>query len=295
MGCGFGRNQTHGDIGSTYDRTVATEPGLPTAPTAFPELNRVLDEVVARVTSILGENFVGAYLVGSFALGAGEIHSDCDFLVVTDVHVSAEQEQALREFHDELPTRTEHWARHLEGSYAPRQDLSTLAALGTPWLYIDHGWREMQWSNHCNREEVRWTLRARGIPLAGPDPAEFVCEVPPDVLRDSMRRQIGTFMPDLLSWISFDAAWTQRYAVTSLCRMLYTVDSGEVASKPAALQWAKQALPPAWHGLIQQTFDDRSLGWDPDDPPRPGSVEATIEFARYAAVRVSGSLSQPAP
>ena len=274
---------------------MVTAPGLPSAPTAFPELNGLLDEVVARVKSILGENFVGAYLVGSFALGAGDIHSDCDFLVVTEVPVNAEQEQALRDLHDELPTRADHWAQHLEGSYAPKQDLGTLAALGTPWLYIDHGWREMQWSNHCNREEVRWTLRACGIPLAGPDPAEFACEVPPDVLRDSMRRQIVTFLPDLLSWISFDVAWTQRYAVTSLCRMLYTVESGKVASKQAALHWAKQALPPAWHQLIQQTLDDRGLGWNPDETPRPGSVEATIEFARYAAARVSDSPSQPAP
>jgi hypothetical protein len=274
---------------------VATPPRSPSAPTAFPELNGLLDEVLARVKAILGENFVGAYLVGSFALGAGDIHSDCDFLVITEVRVNAEQEQALRDLHDEPPTRAEHWAQHLEGSYAPKQDLGTLAALGTPWLYIDHGWREMQWSNHCNREEVRWTLRACGVPLAGPDPAEFVCEVPPDMLRDSMRRQIVTFLPDLVSWISFDLAWTQRYAVTSLCRMLYTVDSGKVAAKQASLHWAKQALPPAWHQLVQQTLDDRGLGWNPDDPPRPGSVEATIEFARYAAARVSDSPSAPAP
>jgi hypothetical protein len=100
----------------------------------------VLDEVVGRVKAILGENFVGAYITGSFALGAGDLHSDCDFLVVTAVRVDADQEQALRGLHDELPTRPEHWAQHLEGSYAPKRDLQTLAGLGEPWLYIDHGW-----------------------------------------------------------------------------------------------------------------------------------------------------------
>ena len=273
---------------------MATAPGLPSAPTVFPELNDLLEEVIGRVTSILAENFVGAYLTGSFALGAGDLHSDCDFLVVTREPVSAEQEHALRELHDELPTRAEHWAQHLEGSYAPKRDLETLAALGQRWLYVDHGWREMQWSNHCNREEVRWTLQAHGIPLAGPHPAEFVCEVPADALRRSMRRQIETFLPDLLGWISFDTAWTQRYAVTTLCRMLYTFDSGEVASKQAALRWAKQALPPEWHPLIGQALDERSLGWDPDERPRPGTVEATTELARYAQTVVAGpSRSSP--
>lgn len=267
----------------------------PSPPTAFPELNELLGELLTRVESILGENFVGAYLTGSFALGAGDLHSDCDFLVVTEQTVTAQQERALRELHDELPTRPGHWTHHLEGSYAPRAELETLAALDRRWLYIDHGWREMQWSTHCNTEDVRWTLRERGITLAGPDPRELVGEVPGDALRTRMRRLIGNFLTDLLSWISFDIAWTQRYAVTSLCRMLYTLDTGKVASKQAALEWSKQALAPAWHDLIQQALDDRALGWDPHDPPRPGSVEATTAFAEYAKARAATPSRSRAP
>ncbi|MDX6292434.1 MAG: hypothetical protein QOH50_1509 [Kribbellaceae bacterium] len=41
--------------------------------------------------------------------------------------------------HDEFPTRPEHWAKHLEGSYADRDQLRTLDGLGHNWLYIDHG------------------------------------------------------------------------------------------------------------------------------------------------------------
>jgi hypothetical protein len=264
-------------------REPRAEDGSP--PTAFPDLNDLLGELLGRVGSILGENFVGAYLTGSFALGAGDLHSDCDFLVVTEETVTAGQERALRELHDELPTRSGHWTHHLEGSYAPRAELETLGALDKRWLYIDHGWREMQWSTHCNTEVVRWTLRECGVTLAGPDPRELVREVPSDALRGKMRSLIETFLPDLLGWISFDIAWTQRYAVTSLCRMLYTLETGKVASKPAALEWAKQAQAPGWQNLIQQALDDRALGWDPDDPPRPGSVEATIAFAEYAKAR----------
>jgi hypothetical protein len=102
-----------------------------------------------------------------------------------------------------------------------------------------------------------------------------------------MRRLIESFLPDLFSWTSFDNAWAQRYAVASLCRMLYTLDTGEVASKEASLEWAKHALPPAWHGLIQEVLDYRALGWDPDDPPPTGSVEATTAFAEYAKQRAA--------
>jgi predicted nucleotidyltransferase len=261
----------------------------PGSPTAFPELNELLRELVARVEAILGDDFVGAYLTGSFGLGGADVHSDCDFLVVTAQRVTAEQERALRELHDEIPTRPGHWTHDLEGSYAPRGDLGTLAALEERWLYVNRGHREMEWSTHCNAEDVRWTLRERGITLAGPDPRLLVAEVPGAVLRHKMTQLIESFLPDLSTWISFEVAWAQRYAVTTLCRMLYTLDTGEVASKQAALEWGKRELSPAWRDLIQQALDDRALGWDPNDPPRPGSVEATTTFAEYAKERAAES------
>jgi len=271
-----------------FNGAMSTAHEAASPPTMFPELNELLGELVARVQSILSDNFAGAYLTGSFALGAGDLHSDCDFLVVTEDRVTAEQERALRELHDEFPTRSGHWTHNLEGSYAARPDLETLAALTQQWLYIDRGWREMQWSTHCNTEDERWVLRERGITLAGPDPREFVRAVPADALRSKMPRLIESFLPDLFSWTSFDIAWSQRYAVTTLCRMLYTLDTGEVASKQASLEWAKHALIPAWHELIQQVLDDRAIAWD--DPPRTGSVEATIAFAEYARQHAANSL-----
>jgi predicted nucleotidyltransferase len=260
-------------------------PRAASAPTVFPELNELLAELVASVESILGENLVGTYLVGGFALGGGDLQSDCDFLVVTEGRVTLQQERELRDLHDEIPTRPGHWPHDLEGSYAPRADLETLATLDREWLYVNRGGRELEWSTHCNTEDVRWTLRERGIVLAGPEPRELVAEVPAAVLRAKMPGLIESFLPDLLNWTSFDIAWAQRYAVTSLCRMLYTLETGEVSSKPAALEWAKSALPAKWHGLIQQCVDDRPLAWN--DPPRPGSVEATIAFADYAKERAS--------
>lgn len=38
-------------------------------PTPFAGLNAVLDKLVTSVQAILGDNFLGAYLQGSFALG----------------------------------------------------------------------------------------------------------------------------------------------------------------------------------------------------------------------------------
>lgn len=256
-------------------------------PTPFRELNTVLQELTERAAEILADNFVGAYLQGSFAVGDADIRSDCDFLIPVHRRIAASQETGLRALHDELPTRPGHWTGHLEGSYPLEAELRTLDALGANWLYIDHGWREMQWSTHCNSEVVRWSLRECGVAIAGPDPKTLVDEVSAEVLRARMRGYAEEFLPGLLTWITLDIAWAQRYAVTTFCRILHTLDSGQVTSKRSALLWAGDNLDPEWTGLIAQTSADRPLGYDPDQPPRPGSVDRTLAFAEYAKDRAS--------
>jgi hypothetical protein len=257
------------------------------SPTQFPELNSVLRELTGRARGILEDNFVGAYLQGSFAVGDADIHSDCDFLIPVHSQITVTQEAGLRALHDELPTRRDHWARHLEGSYPPAGELRTLRAMGRKWLYIDHGWREMQWSTHCNTEVVRWSLRECGVTLAGPDCRTLVDQVPGGVLRARMRSYAQEFLPELFTWTNFAVAWTQRYAVATFCRILHTIETGRVTSKRAALIWARDNLDPQWSGLIQQVIDDRALGWDPDRAPREGSVEQTLAFAESAQVRAA--------
>ena len=259
-------------------------------PTQFPELNTLLTELTQRTSAILGDSFVGAYLQGSFAVGDADIHSDCDcdFLIPVRSPLTPQQEAGLRALHDEIPTRPGHWTHHLEGSYPVEAELRSLDALGREWLYIDHGWRDMQWSTHCNNEVTRWSLRECGVTLAGPPPASLVDEVSAEVLRARMRRYADEFLSDLFTWISFDIAWAQRYAVSTFCRILHTLDTGQVTSKKAAMLWAGDALDPRWAGLIQQVLDDRPLGFDADAPPRPGSVELTLAFAAYAQSRAAG-------
>lgn len=257
-------------------------PSVDPAPTRFADLNVLLVELTTRTAAILGGNFVGAYLQGSFAVGDADLHSDCDFLIPVNAAITTAQEAALRAMHDEIPTRDDHWTHHLEGSYPNRDALRTLDGLGDEWLYVDHGWREMQWSTHCNTEVVRWSLRECGVTLAGPDPKSLVDEVPAHLLRARMRQYVEDFLPDLFTWISFDIAWAQRYAVTTYCRILHTLETGTVTSKKKALVWARDHLDVRWPDLIQQVLDDRELGWDPAARPRPGSVEETLAFAAYA-------------
>ncbi len=250
--------------------------------TPYEQLDEVLGELVAAVRRILGDTFVGAYLQGSFALGAGDLHSDCDFVIATTILPRGSAESALRSLHDEIPTRPGHWTKHLEGSYADVTSLRSSSGLGTPWLFCDHGHRELIWDTHCNSLHTRWILRNRGIVLDGPPITDLIDAVSPEELRASMREALASLEDDLLTWLPLDIAWSQRYIVSNFCRVLYSLDTAEVASKRAAMQWAQQHLDPKWRPLLQQCIEDRALGWNPDERPRAGSLEAAFEFAAYA-------------
>jgi predicted nucleotidyltransferase len=255
------------------------------AATRFLELNAVLVELAERAMAILGDNFVGAYLQGSFAVGDADLASDCDFLIPVHGPIQPTQEGALRALHREFPARDDYWAKRLEGSYPDKEELRMLAGLGKEWLYIDNGLSEMEWSTHCNTEVVRWSLRECGVTIIGPDPKTFVDEVSADVLRAKMRQEMAHFLPNLNAWTGIDRnAWSQRYAVTTLCRIMQTFDTGRITSKRAALLWGRDHLDGAWSDLIQRAIDDRKAQWDA--PANPDDVKRTLAFLEFAQARL---------
>ena len=252
-------------------------------PTPFADLNELMEDLAARAQAILGADFVGAYLQGSFALGDADEFSDCDFLVVARDTLSQEQEHAVRALHAEIPDRDGRWCQLLQGSYAPATDLATNERIGTDWLYIGHGLREMRWSSHCNKVYHRWILHERGIAIRGAPARQVVAPIPTELLRENARRQLPGLLEEVGSWaFPFRVAFTQRYLVATYCRILFIIAHGVVPSKPVALRWALETLDPAWRPLLTQVLDDRPRGSDFSDRSRPGSIKASLRFGEYA-------------
>jgi hypothetical protein len=249
--------------------------------TAYPELDAVLAEITVRAREALGGSFVGAYVEGSFALGAGDLASDVDVFVVVDGPVTDGAREGLAALHRELPARDGFWNKHVEGSYPPLADLRDPQAMGRPWLFVDHGDDTLAPAPHGNDPVHRWVLRERGLTLAGPPPASFVAPVSAEDLRGEMRRELPELRGLLDAWLNYDIAWCQRYLVINFCRELFTLVTGTVDSKRAALDWARDALDPRWRPLLDQVIADRAA-FDPAESPRPGSVAAAFEFAAYA-------------
>src|SRR5688572_442134 len=98
-------------------------PSLPHAPAPYPPLNPVRAQLVAGARGVLGEDFVGAYLQGSFAAGDSDEHSDVDFIIVTTTDLAEAQLNELQALHARIYELDTSWAQHLDGSYFPRQVL----------------------------------------------------------------------------------------------------------------------------------------------------------------------------
>lgn len=246
-------------------------------------LRSTLVELATRAEDALADNFVGAYLKGSFALGTGDIWADVDFLVVTEDAMSADEEARVRAIHQSMPDRADNWSQHLEGSYASIAQLRERADPDKPWLYVDNGAREMEWSTHDNNEVFRWVLLNRALAIAGPEPATLLDEVPSDVVRREAVTLGVSRAEDIAAEREYlDNAWGQPHEVLTRCRILYTATTGEVAGKPVAGEWCKGVVAAEWHDLIDAAIGARA---NPSERARttvePELADRTWRFVEY--------------
>jgi predicted nucleotidyltransferase len=224
-------------------------------PTPYPDLNKVLGQLVTSIKDILARNFIGAYLQGSFALGDFDEHSDVDYIVAIHDKLTDSQVSSLQIMHGRIFDVNDGWPQHLEGSYFPRDILKDYKRSGEKLWYLDNGHRQMQRSDHCNTVLVRWIVRESGVRLAGPPPDTLVDPIPVEVLRRDIYDTIIYWGQHILdNPDKFNNRFYQTYLVLNYCRMLNDLINGYPGSKRAGAQWAKRHFDAHWHGLIDRTW-----------------------------------------
>ena len=253
-------------------------------PTSDPELNTVLHEFVTSVQTILGSNFVSAYLQGSFAIGDWDTDSDVDFLVVVDHDISDMDLSALQAMHARIYNLETEWAKHLEGSYFTKEILKRSDPTKKEIWFLDNTFDKLILSDHDNTLVVRWVVREYGITLAGVDARELIDPVSADDLQQEVLAIMQKWAGEIFAgqW-SMDNLWAQPFAVLGYCRMLHTLYTGRIASKLSGVTWAKSKLDSRWVSLIQRAWEERP---NPSLKVRqtadPSEVNSTLEFISYA-------------
>lgn len=224
-------------------------------------MNEQLEQAVALVHEVLGEELVGLYLFGSAVLGGVTPTSDIDLLAVSRRPTKDDERRRLVERLLALSMRP----RYLEvtivvGSevrpwrYPPMMDLQY-----GDWLRagFERGEIPPPAPNPDLAALITMTL-LNGKPLVGPPPAEVFDPVPHgDLLRAGV---------DELDGILADLDHDTRNMLLTLTRIWCTAETGEIRSKDAAADWVLPHLPAAHRPAIQHARDGYRSGdygtWD---------------------------------
>ena len=247
-------------------------------PTPYQDVNVFLNLLLSNIQSILGDHFIGLYLGGSLALGDFNSHrSDIDFVAVTFDELPPEMIAALQAMHTRLWARGTKWDRRLDGSYVPQQVFRHWTADHTPCPFVEGD--RFTVTKQGSAVIQRHIIHRYGVVVAGPSPHRLVDQVGSDELRCAQQDMLEKCWRPLLD----DPAWVQQsqmqpFAILTLCRTLYTLEHGVVASKLVAARWCKQTIGKQWTALIEW-----ALAWPHDT--ESSHLEATLSLIKYTLDR----------
>jgi len=248
-------------------------------PTPYPDINAVLHLLLTSVQAALGDHFVGLYLHGSLASGDFDPErSDIDFVVVTAGALPEERIAALEALHMHLIGSGSSWALKLEGTYFPQQVIRHYQPSDALYPSLNEG--RFYMGGHGSDWVIQsHILREHGIVLAGPAPHDLIDPVAPDQLRRAMRSLLREWWaPMLHDTARLRSNEYQAYAILTMCRALYTLETGMITSKPVAARWAQTAL-----GARRAVLIERALAW------RPGMqldmLDETLDLIQYTLER----------
>jgi Domain of unknown function (DUF4111) len=245
-------------------------------PTPHPDVNLEVADLLTSICAILGGQFAGMYLVGSLALGDFQPReSDLDLIIVTASALADEIIAALRELHQRFDHSAAVWAARVDAIYIPQGVVREASPTTARYLVLHWpeplvlGNVESEWGSEW--PIWRHTLREHGVVVSGPSPRALLDPVHPDDLRRASARKVEEWR----ALAHGDPKWvaglherrTHTYVVMTLCRLLYTLDTGSVASKPVAARWAARGRATRWSKLIgRATTEPRTTAADvPED------------------------------
>jgi hypothetical protein len=199
----------------------------------------------------LGTRIQGVYLYGSVALDAFvERRSDIDLVVLTQGTWHASEITQLKRLHADL-SESHRLGRKIAVSYVP------LAALGGPPtegypVYSDGRFRA---EGRGDLNAVTWWMvKHRSLTLHGPEGSDLPFEVPWSDVVSAMRYNLEVYWAQKSNGrhaLNFLADYWVEFAVSTLCRILTTLEDGEIVGKEHALARWRGRLDARWHPLLE--------------------------------------------
>ncbi len=253
-------------------------------PTLYPDINEVLNLLLAEVRNVLDDQFVGMYLYGSLSSGDFDpASSDIDFLVVTTDMLPEQTIANLEAMQQRIWKTGLKWADKLEGSYLPKAHLRRYEKSDVAYPTVNE--HKFYVAPHGSDWIIqRHIIREGGVVLAGPDPKSLIDPVEPDEIRRAVRGILQEWWFPMLedpSWLKNHGGEYHAFAILTMCRSLCALERGTVISKPVAAKWAQQELDGKWPRVIEQALAVRKGEEDFD------LSDEALELIRYTMERVN--------
>jgi len=217
-------------------------------------LDGILPRFVHDLRTTLGADLVGVYLYGSAVMGGFDPPlSDLDLVVVAERSTEEIGFDLFAGLVERLQAREPDWADRLDIVFVGRRTLAEFRS-GGAFLEIGHPRPLRRIPDASQYVETWFLMRAADRSIAGP-PATTL--VPPISTREFLLEVVAG-IDGFIGAIHDDTpTGTVAYRAVTLCRVLRSLDSGEVCTKQQGAEWAAERYP-AWAPLIRAAWQVRS-------------------------------------
>lgn len=245
--------------------------------THYPEVNKVLNYLYINLNKILKDKFIGMYIHGSLALRDFQPNrSDIDLVIVTRGCLSKKYLDLLRVMHNDLTKSKLEFAKRIECIYIPEDSLvnNLINNFRFPCLHVGGDFFE-DWFGVIETH----VLREYGIVIKGKKPKEFIEKVDSDILKKAvLDALLNWWKPMIKDNSRLKEGEYQVYAVLTMCRVIYSLENGDMVSKTKAYRYAKSIIDKKWVFLLE-----KAINWKIGDK-FPYFYE-TVDFIKYTINR----------
>jgi hypothetical protein len=257
--------------------------------TPFADVNAVLSDFHTRITALCGSQFIGMYVIGSLALGDFDPdHSDIDFVVVTEADIDDTLFGGLQDIHARFAASSSPWAKRIEAVYITENALRDTRASNIQYPQIEKGTALFKAPLEDGWVFQLQTLRDYALVVSGGDLHTLIDPISHEEMRPAVQAISGMWLeqsrhdPKWLDWVR--ERHNQVFVIQTLCRMLYSLETGDVISKPRAVQWGQTHLSYPCAALIAASVSRRHE----EEQISPDELNDTLAFIKYTVERSQG-------
>lgn len=243
---------------------------------SYPDkVKELFNAFVQDLPLILGDKLFGIYVYGSLSYGGFDINrSDIDVVIVTESTLDNSDLDSLGVWFDKL-TVEQALSNKLEVAFAVLGKLFNEGKKATETPRFADSKFEREKISDGNNPITWFNIRKTGLALFGPDPKEFVPEIDREVLLNTLKMETEYIKThdDLVN-----NEPDKNYVILTLCRIFFTLKTGDLTDKKKAGEWALENIADKYHSLISTALSNLDKESSQLTPVSRESVEDFVDF-----------------